>query len=53
MENGHVLLFPSLKYPLEEHIEENREEEQRCLDQVSLILILFILDPGSLIENLF
>ncbi|CAB16717.1 4-aminobutyrate aminotransferase [Schizosaccharomyces pombe] len=30
--------FPALKYPLEEHVEENAKEEQRCIDQVEQIL---------------
>ncbi|EEB08288.1 4-aminobutyrate aminotransferase [Schizosaccharomyces japonicus yFS275] len=30
--------FPALKYPLEDHVEENAAEEQRCIDQVDQIL---------------
>lgn len=30
-----VAPFPQLKYPLEDHIEENRAEEAHCLEQVS------------------
>lgn len=26
--------FPKLKYPLEEHVEENKKEEARCLEDV-------------------
>ena len=31
--------FPCLKYPLEDHIEENRREEAYCLEQVLLKFI--------------
>lgn len=31
--------FPTLKYPLEEFSTENRNEEKRCLAQVSLGLL--------------
>ncbi|KAF5969017.1 4-aminobutyrate aminotransferase [Fusarium bulbicola] len=30
--------FPLLKYPLEDHIEDNKKEEQRCLDEVKRLL---------------
>jgi len=30
--------FPSLKYPLEEHVEENKAEEARCLAEVEEII---------------
>lgn len=33
--------FPSLKYPLEEHVQENAQEEQRCLDEVDQIISEF------------
>ena len=26
--------FPQLKYPLEDHVTENKAEEQRCLEKV-------------------
>ena len=29
-----VAQFPNLKYPLDAHADENREEENRCLDDV-------------------
>ncbi|KKF96352.1 4-aminobutyrate aminotransferase [Ceratocystis fimbriata CBS 114723] len=30
--------FPALKYPLEAHVEENKAEEQRCLDAVEELI---------------
>eukprot|EP00040_Diaphanoeca_grandis_P039206 m.258421 g.258421 ORF g.258421 m.258421 type:complete len:503 (+) comp36555_c0_seq1:287-1795(+) len=33
-----VAPFPTLKYPLEDHVTDNKEEEQRCLDVVEDIL---------------
>ena len=30
--------FPALKYPLEEHVEENKAEEQRCLKEADEII---------------
>lgn len=33
-----VAQFPRLKYPLEEHVQENREEEANCLAQVEKII---------------
>ncbi|KAI9741935.1 MAG: 4-aminobutyrate transaminase [Cirrosporium novae-zelandiae] len=30
--------FPALKYPLEDHIEENNAEEKRCLEEVKKII---------------
>ncbi|KAF7508482.1 hypothetical protein GJ744_009195 [Endocarpon pusillum] len=30
--------FPALKYPLEEHVQENVEEEKRCLEQAERII---------------
>ncbi|KAF8430216.1 4-aminobutyrate transaminase gata [Tirmania nivea] len=30
--------FPALKYPLESHVEENRNEEDRCLAEIESIL---------------
>lgn len=30
--------FPALKYPLEEHVKENAEEEKRCLEQAERII---------------
>lgn len=37
-----VAPFPKLKYPLEDHVEENQEEEMRCLDQVRCNRILLL-----------
>ena len=28
--------FPAYKYPLEEHVRENQEEDRRCLEEVGL-----------------
>ena len=30
--------FPSLKYPLEDHVQENAQEEQRCLQEVERLI---------------
>lgn len=30
--------FPALKYPLEQHIEENKAEEERCLREVEILI---------------
>ncbi|XP_067933851.1 4-aminobutyrate aminotransferase, mitochondrial-like [Watersipora subatra] len=30
--------FPQLKYPLEKHVKENRNEEQRCLNEVERLI---------------
>jgi 4-aminobutyrate aminotransferase / (S)-3-amino-2-methylpropionate transaminase len=30
--------FPALKYPLEDHVQENAEEEKRCLEQAERII---------------
>lgn len=30
--------FPQLKYPLEEHVQENAKEEQRCLQEVERLI---------------
>ncbi|KAI9763096.1 MAG: 4-aminobutyrate transaminase [Candelina submexicana] len=30
--------FPHLKYPLNEHVEENAQEEQRCLDETERLI---------------
>ena len=29
--------FPKVKYPLEDHVQENSAEEKRCLDEVKFI----------------
>ena len=31
--------FPKLKYPLEDHVTENKAEEQRCLDRVVCVCV--------------
>ncbi len=33
--------FPALKYPLEEHAQENQQEEKRCLEQAEHIMKTF------------
>ncbi|PLB37994.1 4-aminobutyrate transaminase gatA [Aspergillus candidus] len=30
--------FPTLKYPLEEHVQENAQEEKRCLEEVERLI---------------
>ncbi|KAK5118627.1 hypothetical protein LTR85_008092 [Meristemomyces frigidus] len=41
--------FPALKYPLEEHAEENAREEQRCLEETEKILTTFHSPPAAII----
>ncbi|KAH9845600.1 4-aminobutyrate aminotransferase [Teratosphaeria destructans] len=41
--------FPALKYPLEEHVEENKKEEQRCLDEVEQLLTTYHSPPAAVI----
>jgi 4-aminobutyrate aminotransferase / (S)-3-amino-2-methylpropionate transaminase len=41
--------FPALKYPLEEHAEENAREEQRCLDEVEHLLTSYHNPPAAVI----
>jgi 4-aminobutyrate aminotransferase/(S)-3-amino-2-methylpropionate transaminase len=41
--------FPALKYPLEQHAEENAREEQRCLDEVDQIISTFHNPPAAII----
>lgn len=41
--------FPALKYPLEEHAEENAKEEQRCLAEVEELLTTFHSPPAAVI----
>ena len=41
--------FPALKYPLEEHDEENALEEQRCLDEVEDLLINYHNRPAAVV----
>ena len=33
--------FPQLKYPLDDHVTENKAEEQRCLDRVKQTYCLY------------
>ena len=35
-----VAQFPRLKYPLEEHVQENKQEEANCLAQVNMTVRL-------------
>ena len=39
--------FPALKYPLEQHAEENAKEEQRCLDEVENLITTFHSPPAA------
>ena len=41
--------FPALKYPLEEHAEENAREEQRCLDEVENLISTYHNPPAAVI----
>ena len=41
--------FPALKYPLEQHAEENAREEQRCLDEVENIITTFHSPPAAVV----
>ncbi|KAF2722133.1 4-aminobutyrate aminotransferase [Polychaeton citri CBS 116435] len=41
--------FPSLKYPLEQHAEENAREEQRCLNEVEDLLVNYHNKPAAVI----
>ncbi|KAK3046661.1 4-aminobutyrate transaminase [Extremus antarcticus] len=41
--------FPHLKYPLEQHAEENAKEEQRCLEEVEHLLKTFHSPPAAVI----
>ena len=41
--------FPALKYPLEQHVEENAREEQRCLDEVETLLTTFHSPPAAIV----
>lgn len=37
--------FPSLRYPLDEHVEANAQEERRCLDEVARLIREWPLPP--------
>ena len=41
--------FPALKYPLEEHAEENAREEQRCLEEVEHLITTYHNKPAALV----
>jgi 4-aminobutyrate aminotransferase/(S)-3-amino-2-methylpropionate transaminase len=41
--------FPALKYPLEEHAEENAREEARCLAEVEEIITTYHNPPAAII----
>lgn len=41
--------FPMLKYPLEQHAEENAREEQKCLDEVEQLLTTYHNPPAAVI----
>jgi 4-aminobutyrate aminotransferase/(S)-3-amino-2-methylpropionate transaminase len=41
--------FPQLKYPLEQHADENALEEQRCLEEVEHVISTFHNPPAAII----
>lgn len=41
--------FPALKYPLEQHVEENAKEEARCLAEVEDLLVNYHNKPAAVI----
>lgn len=41
--------FPMLKYPLEEHVDENRAEEARCLQEVDRLIREFPSPPAAVV----
>lgn len=41
--------FPALKYPLEDHVEENAREEARCLAEVEEIITTYHSPPAAII----
>ena len=41
--------FPMLKYPLEEHVEENAREEQRALEEVEHLITTFHSPPAAVV----
>lgn len=41
--------FPILKYPLEEHVRENTEEEARCLAETERLLTTFHAPPAAVV----
>ena len=48
--NWPVAPFPNLKYPLENHINENKLEEERCLNEINKIMKEDTTIAGSIIE---
>lgn len=41
--------FPALKYPLEDHVEENAREEARCLAEVEELITTFHSPPAAIV----
>ncbi|KAI9887677.1 MAG: 4-aminobutyrate transaminase [Watsoniomyces obsoletus] len=41
--------FPRLRYPLEEHVEENRSEEQHCLEETERLIQEWHLPPAAVV----
>src|SRR5207248_10166091 len=41
--------FPALKYPLEQHAEENAKEEQRCLEETERLIREWPLPPVAVV----
>lgn len=41
--------FPHLKYPLEQHVEENAREEQKCLEEVEKLITTFHSPPAAVV----
>jgi 4-aminobutyrate aminotransferase/(S)-3-amino-2-methylpropionate transaminase len=41
--------FPALKYPLEDHIEENAKEEHRCLEETERLIKEWPLPPAAVV----
>ncbi|KAK3719670.1 4-aminobutyrate transaminase [Vermiconidia calcicola] len=41
--------FPALKYPLEQHAEENAREEQKCLEEVEHLITTYHNPPAALV----
>ena len=41
--------FPALKYPLEEHVEENAKEEERCLQETEELLTTYHNKPAAIV----
>ncbi|KAK4982976.1 4-aminobutyrate transaminase [Elasticomyces elasticus] len=41
--------FPALKYPLEAHVEENAQEEKRCLDETERLIETWHSPPAAVV----